>query len=141
ATVLGFSDGDGLSGTFDFNVQADGLYPMRNLWYENGGYADYHLSSRDLSGANPDALLNDPGNPAGVVQVFLPTQPEVLLYGSSSVTGPYALISTATIDTANKKITVAQSGARQFYRLSGAQQATITNVSRQGGNIVFNYHF
>jgi hypothetical protein len=88
---------------------------------------------------NPDALVNDPGNPAGVVEVYLPTQPDVLLYASSAATGPYTLISTATIDTVNKQITVAMSGARQFYRLSSATVATITSVTRSGGNIVIKY--
>ncbi len=145
ATVLGFSDGDTLSGTFDFNVQADGLYPMRNIWYENGGYADYHLSSRDLSGVNADAILNDPGNPAGVVPVFLPTTTEVILYASSRANGTYQA-AFSTVDSNAKTVTVAQSGAAQYYKLNNPadpsnpnKRPTITNVKKVGSNIVISY--
>jgi hypothetical protein len=48
-------------------------------------------------------------------------------------------VPSAVIDTANKTVTVAQAGARQFYKLSSATSTKIIQVKKVGSNIVMTY--
>ena len=70
--MLGVRDGGPFDGTFDFVVQASGLYPVRCVWYENGGGAHFQLFSVDPNNPTSRILLNDPNNPAGDVVVYQP---------------------------------------------------------------------
>jgi len=45
----------------------------------------------------------------------------------------------AVVDTGARTITVAQSGAQRFYRLSGGSALSITGITISGGNVVLNY--
>jgi len=88
AQILGFRDGGTFTGSFDFIVEADGLYPTRIVWYENGGGAVFFLTS-----VNPCTLaetaINDPSDPAGVVKAYVWFIPTVL-QSSATADGPYA---------------------------------------------------
>ncbi len=139
--------------TFDFVVEADGLYPVRCLWEETGGGAVLHLWSVDL-GDSSEVLINDPADPAGVVKAWYP----LACLSSASLTGPYTVATGAqnAINTADLigsdctptvvgsmvtggKFTVPTSGAARFYRLDGARATKITSVQIVGGNVEISY--
>jgi hypothetical protein len=134
ATILAQSDGDTFGGTFDFVVEADGLYPVRNLWYEQAGAAHFTLSSYNFA-TSANVVVNDEGNPAGVVKAYLP----VALYSSSSASGPYTADSTAVFDIGAKTVTVPQSGSARFYRIYSGAMTTITSITLSGGSVVIKY--
>ena len=141
ATVMGYRDGGTINGTFDFLVEADGLYPVRFLWYEHGGGANLELDSVNLSD-NSHVLINDPANTAGVVQVFLPDGPltqVITTLSSATAAGPYTVEPGATVDTNLKTVTVQQSGAVRFYRLSFSSALKITQIKKVGSTIVMTY--
>jgi len=136
ATVLGFQNGT-FSGSFDFVVEADGLYPLRGMWQEEGGGANFSLSSLNPnSGTNN--LVNDPTDLPGVVKAYLPGIP-ILLVASATVDGPYTAANGASINTTTKTVTVPVSGSMQFYRMSSSSAVTIQSISVVGGNVVITY--
>jgi hypothetical protein len=137
AVVMGQQDGATFGGTFDFVVEAPGLYPIRNLWYENGGGANYQLRSVNLSD-NSTVVINDPANPAGVVKAFLPAVPPTVL-SAAAVGGPYTVPAGAVVNMAAKTVTVPVSGSMQFYRLSSSSALTIKSIAVSGGNVVITY--
>ncbi len=137
ATVLGVSDGNTFYGSFDFVVEADGLYPVRNLWYEQGGGANFALSAYNFATSTYN-VVNDPANPAGVVKAYLPGIPTLLL-SSATVGGTYTSLPGAVIDIPTKTITVATSGSTRFYRIQSASVVTITSISVVGSNVVITY--
>ena len=135
ATVMGFQNGT-FGGSFDFVAEADGLYPARCLWYENGGSA--HFDLRDES----SNLVNDPADPAGVVKVYLPvTTSPVALYSSATVNGTYTLEAGAVVNYNAQTVTVAQSGSSKFYRLYVPSPTKIISTVVSGSNIVLTYQF
>lgn len=111
-TTLKSRDGT-FNGTFDFVVEASGLYPVRCLWYENGGAARFQLFSVDLGNPEARVLVNNPANPAGTVKAWLPYG----LLSATSVDGPFTGATGHVINPATKTITVPRSGATQFYRV------------------------
>jgi len=139
--------------SFDFVVEADGLYPF-NIIYEQGGGAAYLvLNSVNLSDSS-QTLLNAPGG----VNAFYP----LVFKSSASVRGPYAV--DATANTAlnvlgtvpvdcdglpssaayNLKVTggtnaIPISGSTKFYRLDGPRPSKITNVTKSGSDLVIKY--
>jgi hypothetical protein len=143
--------------TFDFVVGADGLYPFRSIWEQTGGGAVLQLLAVDLAGVNADAVVGDPGEPPGAVDVYYP----IVCASSSAVTGPYAFDPTATATTmtlttsdvtgdcgsvVNQMVsggsgtfTVPMPGSARFYRISAPRPSTITHVQRNGSNIVITY--
>jgi len=137
ATVVGQQDGATFGGTFDFVVEAVGLYPVRNLWYENGGGAAFTLQSVNLSD-NSLTIVNDTNNPPNVVKVYLPEIP-TLLVSAASVGGPYTKAFGALIDTATKTITVPASGSSRFYRIQASSALTIQTIRVVGSNVVITY--
>lgn len=139
--------------TFDFVVEAAGLYPARCIWEETGGGAALSLKSVNLSDAT-EVLINDTGDPAGVVKAWYP----IVCKSASSVTGPYTVASTAVhapnplVDIVTSDcpdvvgqmvtggtFTVPISGASQFYRLDGPRSSRITSVAKVGSNVVITY--
>jgi hypothetical protein len=74
--------------------------------------------------------------------VFAPvTVSQLVLESAADVAGQFAEEFAATIDTANRTITVGTSGDSRFYRIrSGAPPAlTITSISINGANVVIGY--
>jgi hypothetical protein len=137
AVVMGQQDGATFGGTFDFVVEAPGLYPVRNLWYENGGSANFTLRSVNLSD-NSTVVVNDPGDPTGVVKAYLPGVPTLVL-SSATVSGPYTIPAGAVINTGTKTVTVPVSGSTRFYRMSSSSAVTIQSITVVGGNVVITY--
>jgi len=136
ARVLGFQNGT-FSGSFDFVVEADGLYPLRGMWQEEGGGANFSLSSLNRIGGTNN-IVNDPGDPPGGVKAYLPVTPTVLL-SSAAVGGPYTAAAGAAINPVTKTVTVPISGSMQFYRMSSASAVTIQSITVVGSNVVITY--
>lgn len=74
--------------------------------------------------------------------LFVPAAaaPAVVLQSSTSVAGPYTDATGATVDVANKTITVPLSGTTGFYRIRSASAVKITNISIVGSNAVITYN-
>ena len=137
ALVLAESDGNTYSGSFDFMVEADGLYPVRNIWYEQNGGANFKLSAFSFS-TGTNNVVNDPSDPAGVVKAYLPGIPTLVL-SSAAVGGPYSVRAEAVINTATKTVTVPISGDTQFFRMSASSAVTIQSITVVGSNVVITY--
>ena len=86
AQVLWENPGSTANSTFEFAVEADGLYPVRCLWEETGGDAHLYLRSVNLDDLS-EVLINDPDNPVGVVKAWYP----IVCRASPSVAGPYSV--------------------------------------------------
>jgi hypothetical protein len=156
-TVLFEAPGNTANQTFDFVVAAEGLYPFRSIWEQTGGGAVMQLSAVDLAGVNADAVVGDPGEPPGAVDVYYP----IVCASAAAVAGPYAFDPTATATTmtlttsdvtgdcgsvvnqmvsgGSGTLTVPMSGSARFYRISAPRPSTITHVQRNGSNIVITY--
>lgn len=154
AQVLWENPGDTANSTFDVVVEADGLYPVRCIWEETGGDAHLYLWSTNVTTGDPEVLVNDPGNPAGVVKAWYP----IVCKSSSSVAGPYTVDATASnaltkVDIVGAdcgptvvgsmvtggKFTVPVSGAARFYRLDGPRKTKITKIEKVGLNVEITY--
>jgi hypothetical protein len=139
--------------TFEFFVEAAGLYPFRCLWQETGGGAVLHLRSVDVNDSS-EVVINDPTDPAGVVKAWYP----IVCKSSSSASGPYTLATTAVnvLDTADivgsgcsptvvgsmvagGTFTVPISGTAQFYYLDGPRKTRITNITKGASDVVITY--
>ena len=134
AVAVGMRDGGTFNGTFDFVVQASGLYPARLVWYENGGGASFELFSVALSDPNARTLLNDT-NTVGSIKVWAP----IRLASAATVNGPFTFEPSAVVDPIAKTVTVATGGATRFYLLHAPFSPRITNVNVTGGNIVLTW--
>ena len=153
ALVLWENPGNTADSTFDLVVEATGLYPVRVLWEETGGGAHLSLHSVD-PGSLSDVLINDSSNPTGVVKAWYP----LACRSAASVSGPYTVDSSAanTLKTVSLfggngsstvvgqmvtggTFTVPVSGTTRFYCLDGPRRTRITNISKQGANVVITY--
>jgi hypothetical protein len=149
STVLVQKDGT-LHASFDFVVEADGLYPFTIIYQEGGHPATLVLSSENLADGTR-ILLNDTlGVPA-----FYP----LVWNSSASVSGPYTVDAVAnasnSIMTSNVlcdgsgdplnqvvtggTVTVPVGSAAKFYRLAAPRSSKITSVKKTGSNLVINY--
>lgn len=154
AQALWENPGNTADTTFDVAVEAAGLYPIRCIWEETGGGAHLHLWSTNITTGDPEVLINDPANPAGVVKAWYP----LVLRSSASVAGPYAvdssavnLLNTADVDDPNCSptvvgsmvtggtFTVPISGTARYYRLEGPRSSKITKFEKTGSNIKITY--
>lgn len=139
--VVGFRNGstaDEITGTFEFVVPVTGFYPFRMIWYERGGGAHAEWSAVNLT-TGERLLINDP-DAAGAIKAYVGVvPPAVKVQSSATVASGYADDATAVIDTGAKRITVPQSGAARFYRLTGATALRFVTTQVQGANIVMTY--
>jgi len=139
AQTVGVSDGSTFHGNFDFMVEADGLYPIRNLWYENGGSAAFRLTAVDpCTLAETD--INDPADPSGVVKVFTSAY-QLEVYSSASVTDTFTLDGTTLVNRDSQTITVSRSLSKKFYKIAGPSTTKIDSARVSGGNVIFHYKF
>jgi len=135
--VFGQALGNTFNGTFDFMVEAAGLYPVRGIWEENTGGANFALFHVNLSD-NSEFLVNDPGDPVGVVKAYYP----YVCVSSTVVTGPYTADTSASfsgVSLTGGTVTVPISGAAKFYRIDGLRQTQITSAVKVGPNLVLTY--
>jgi hypothetical protein len=138
--------------TFDFIVEAPGLYPFRCIWEQAGGGAVLNLTSVNLAD-NSEVPINDPGNPVGVVHAWYP----LACKSAAAATGPFVTDSTAanavTLSSVlcngsgnplNQVITggtftIPASGTAKFYLLDGPRGTKITSIHKVGSNVVIGY--
>jgi hypothetical protein len=155
ATVVWENPGNTANATFDIVVEADGLYPVRCIWEETGGGAALHLWSTNFVSGGSEVLINDPGDPAGVVKAWYP----IVCRSSASVTGPYTIAASAVNALSKADIvghdcspTVVGSmvtggtftipivaGDTRFYRLDGPRAIKITNITKGVSDVVITY--
>jgi hypothetical protein len=154
AQALWENPGSTANATFDFAVEAAGLYPFRCIWEETGGGAALHLWSTNFVTGGPEVLINDSGDPAGVVKAWYP----LACKSSSSVAGPYTVDATAVnaLNTTgivgsdcaptvvgsmvtSGTFTIPASSTAKFFRLDGPRATKITNISKVGSNVVISY--
>jgi len=139
--------------TFDFAVEATGLYPLRAIWQETAGSAVLSLYSVNTNDAS-EVLINDSTDPAGVVKAWYP----LACRSAASAAGPFTVDATAanvlnTVDllgadcsqavvgqaVTSGKFTVPVSGSARFYRLDGPRATQITGIQPVGSNIEITY--
>jgi len=139
--------------TFEFVVEADGLYPFRCLWEETGGSANLALSSVNLDDLT-EMVINDETDPTGVVKAWYP----VVCKSASAVAGPYLLATTAvnvlnTTDILGSNcgsavvgqkvtggtLTIPVSGTMQYYRLDAPRKTKITGIITGASDVVITY--
>lgn len=151
--VLWENPGNTADTTFEFAVEADGLYPVRLLWEETGGGARLRLRSVSSDGLLEE-LINDPANPTGVVKAWYP----LVCRSANSVAGPYAVEATAvnTPTMANVvgadcsptvvgrrvtggTFTLPVPAATRFYFLDSPRGTRITSFQKAGSNLTIQY--
>lgn len=139
--------------TFEFLVEADGLYPVRVLWEETGGGALLNLYSVSLSDFS-EVLINDPSNPTQAVKAWYP----IVCKASSSIAGPFTpaagavnAVNTADVvgtDCAPTVVgqivtggtfTIPAAASSQFYYLEGPRPVRIKSFTKVASNVVINY--
>ena len=153
ATVLWEAPGNTGNTTFDFIVEADGLYPFRAIWEQTGGGAVFNVSAVSLVDGS-ETLLNDPAEPDGVVHAWYP----LVCKSAGSLKGPFAADATAVHSPTLVPIacnegggtaldqmitggtfTLPVTGSARFYRLDGPRATRITGVRVSGGQVVVSY--
>ncbi len=98
----------------------------------------------DLSGTNTLRLTMS-GTPVkdnrlmAINYILLVPVGAVQLLSSSTVTGPYTVDGTATVNTSTQTITIPTSGAARFYRLAANDALTIKSISVSGGTVTIKY--
>lgn len=152
AAVLWEAPANTANTTFDFVVQAAGLYPFRCIWEQTGGGAALNVLSVNLDD-NSEVALNDPTDPPGGVRAWYP----LACKSSASAVGPFVIDSTAANavslanvlcngsgDPLNQVVTggtftVPLAGTARFYRLDGPRATRITAISQAGANVFITY--
>ncbi|HEY5910743.1 MAG TPA: hypothetical protein VJA21_09095, partial [Verrucomicrobiae bacterium] len=139
--------------TFEFFVEAAGLYPFQCLWEETGGGAVLYLSSVNL-GDLSEVPINDPNDPAGVVKAWYP----LVCSSAASPAGPYTVDATAShsftpvpilgADCSPTEVgqmvtagtfTIPIPAATRFYRVESPRGTRITKFEKTGSNLVLTY--
>jgi hypothetical protein len=140
--ILGEKKTGTFDGTFEFGVEAGGLYPFRLVYFERGGGAHIELFSVDLEDPESRTLINDPES-AGAIKAWRTVEavgPAIAVESTASLSPPaFAVESAAIIDEGARTITIPQSGATRFYRLGSATALTITGIVIDEGNIILSY--
>jgi hypothetical protein len=130
---------------------------LRCIWEQTGGGAILQLAAVDPNGVNPNALIGDPSEPAGAVDVYYP----IVCVSSPSLGQPFAVDPTATagptalttspvtgdcgsvvndmVSGGNGTFTIPVSGAARYFRISAPGPTTITSIKRVGSNVVLTY--
>ena len=152
-TVLWENPDNTANTTFDFFVEAAGLYPFESIWEQTGGGAILTLYSVNLSDLT-EVLINDATDPVGVVKAYYP----IVCKSASTATGPYSIAASA-VNTLNQSnivgsdcsptvvgqmvtggtFTLPIAGAAKFYVLDGPRPTKITGFTKSGSNVVLTY--
>ncbi len=137
--AIAFHNGGPANETFDFVVPVAGIYPFRLVWYERGGAGHGEwFSVNPASGER--TLVNGSGTAA--IKAWHDVQiqePGVTLHASATVAGPYAPEPGASVDAANRTVTVPAPAAPRFYRLNGGTAVRIQQITLQGGTLTLRW--
>jgi hypothetical protein len=153
AVTLWENTGSTADSTFEFLVEAAGLYPVRCLWEETAGSAHlslYSVNTNDLT----ETLINDTANPAGAIKAWYP----IVCKSSPSANGPYTadvkavnalkLVDITSADCAPTAVgqmvtggtfTIPISGTARFYYMEAPRRTRITNFTINASNVVISY--
>ena len=138
--------------TFNFFVEADGLYPFLIIYEE--GHPGAHCVLKSGSSSGP--LVNDLAN--GGIPAFYP----LAVKSATAVAGPYTVdaaanaanaLSTAAVacdgsgTVRNRSLTggtitlTPAPGAPKYYRLDGPRVSKITSIQKSGADLVINFNY
>jgi len=155
AVTMWENPGNTADATFDFVVEADGLYPIRSLWEETGGGAHHYLYSVDLNDLT-EVTINDPANPAGVVKAYYP----LVCRSAQVVTGPYTaevpaaatmlMVDVHDPDPAGSsavvgqmvvggRLTLAIPSSTRFYVIDAPRATQIISYEKNASDLVITY--
>jgi len=140
AVVLGEQLSGTFDGTFEFAVEAEGLYPFRFVYFERGGGAHVELFQVNRDDPNDRILINDSLNANAIKAWRTVSLPELVLESATSLEGGgFAPDATAVIDTGNRTITIPKAGDMRFYRVQSATAVTIQTIAISGDNVILTY--
>lgn len=139
--------------TFDFAVEADGLYPLHLIWEETGGTAKLQLFSVNPNDQS-EILINDPSDPQGVIKAWYP----LVCYSAQSITGPWTADNSASnaVNTVNVtspdcpsvivgsmvtggRFTAPVSTATRFYFIEAPRKVKITRFEKNSTTVQIDY--
>ena len=156
-TAVFESPGNTAYQTFDFVVEAEGLYPFRCIWEQTGGGAVLQLAAVDPNGINPNALIGDASEPPGAVDVYYP----LLCASTPSLSQPFNVEPTATagpttlttspvigdcgspvnvmVSGGSGSFTIPVFGTARYFRILAPEPTAITGLKKLGPNVVLTY--
>jgi hypothetical protein len=128
-----FNGGRGAADTtFNIVAEADGLYPVRLLWYEGGGGANVEFFSVSKSGAK--ILINDPDN-ADAIKSYRTA--DSAPYISRVVPAGGELSRTIEFDFTNGDLSVDKSSVAM--KLNGGDASVSTKSTDDGISVVYDH--
>lgn len=138
ATALGvFEGGRGAADTiFDVVAQADGIYPVRLLWYEGLGGANVEFFS--VTAAGEKVLINDTANPNAIKawrEITAPTRPYVSFVGPRPGSRGVKINANVEVRITDGTIQVPTSSVRLSFNGS----AVNAQVNKAGGITTITY--
>jgi hypothetical protein len=136
--VLGYKNDGTYNGTFDFVVEADGLYPFRFIYYERGGGAHVEWFAVNRT-TGERTLIDDPQQTTSIKAYRGVTAPTMKLVVASSVNGTYQVDANAVFDTANRTVTTQRPSDARFYQLLSDKAEKITYIRISGNTVVLKY--
>ncbi len=140
ATILGEKLSGTFDGTFEFAVEAEGLYPFRLVYYERGGGANVELFEVNRDDPNDRTLINDTTNPNAIKAWRTVSLPEIVVESATDLAGGgFAPEPAASIDTTSRTITIPATGSAKFYRLQASTAPTIQSIQILDGNVILTY--
>ena len=108
--IAGQNEGWGVNVIFNIVAEADGLYPVRLLWYEAGGGTDIEFFSVDDKGTK--ILINDPDN-ADAIKAYRTA--DSAPYISRIVPAAGELSKTIEFDFVNGDLSVVKSSVKMKF--------------------------
>ena len=123
--------------TFDVVVPQAGVYGFRLVWFERGGGAFVEWFTVDPT-TGKRTLINADGGIKAYTSAQAPVV-AVQVLGSASLSGTYAALAGAVVDSSAKTITIARPSETQFFKISGGSSLTISGVRLVGETVVISY--
>ena len=128
-----FNGGRGAAdSTFNIAAEADGLYPVRLLWYEGDGGANVEFFSVSKSGAK--ILINDPDN-ADAIKAYRTADSAPYISRVAPAGGE--LSQTIEFDFTNGDLSVNKSSVAM--KLNGEDASVTTKSTDDGISVVYNH--
>ena len=117
---------------FNIVAEADGLYPVRLLWYEGGGGANVEFFSVDDKGTK--TLINDPDN-ADAIKAYRTADSAPYISRVAPAAGE--LSRTIEFDFVNADLSVVKSSVKM--KLNGEDVAVSTSSTDDGISVVYDH--
>ena len=128
-----FNGGRGAAdSTFNIVAEADGLYPVRLLWYEGGGGANVEFFSVSKSGAK--ILINDPDN-ADAIKAYRTADSAPYISRVAPAAGE--LSQTIEFDFTNGDLSVDKSSVAM--KLNGEDASVTTKSTDDGLSVAYDH--